>query len=84
MAKDRSNSSSDYTGPLRRLLLVVLTLALGAIFLLWRIDSPRVERFRAQITDRLVPNLDWASRLPGRLRQLNLPRLSLPLIRTWG
>jgi rod shape-determining protein MreC len=27
---------------------------------LWRIDSPRVERFRAQITDRLVPNLDWA------------------------
>ena len=59
MAKDRSNSS-DYTGPLRRLLLVVLMLVLGAIFLLWRIDSPRVERFRAQITDRLVPNLDWA------------------------
>ena len=59
MAKDRS-SSSDFTGPLRRLLLVVLVLALTGIFLLWRIDSPRVERFRAQVTDRFVPNLDWA------------------------
>jgi rod shape-determining protein MreC len=59
MAKDRS-SSSDFTGPLRRLLLAVLVLILGATFLIWRIDSPRVERFRAQITDRIVPNLDWA------------------------
>ncbi|MFT6676535.1 MAG: rod shape-determining protein MreC [Sulfitobacter sp.] len=59
MAKDRSQSS-DYTGPLRRLLLVVLVLVLAAVFLLWRIDSPRVERFRAQITDRLVPNMEWA------------------------
>ena len=45
---------------MRRLLLAVLVLALAGIFLVWRIDSPRVERFRAQITDRLVPNLDWA------------------------
>ncbi|MEW9921216.1 rod shape-determining protein MreC [Marimonas sp. MJW-29] len=59
MAQDRTNGS-DYTGPLKRLLLAVLILLLGATFLLWRIDSPRVERFRAQITDRLVPNLDWA------------------------
>ena len=59
MARDRSNSS-DYTGPLRRLLMAVLVIVLTAVFLLWRIDSPRVERFRAQVTDRLVPNLDWA------------------------
>ena len=59
MAKDRS-SSSDFTGPMRRLLLAVLVLALTGMFLLWRIDSPRVERFRAQVTDRFVPNLDWA------------------------
>ena len=59
MPKDRS-SSSDFTGPLRRLLLAVLVLALTGVFLLWRIDSPRVERFRAQVTDRFVPNLDWA------------------------
>lgn len=59
MANDR-NSSSDYARPLRRMLLAVLVLLLVGIFLLWRIDSPRVERFRAQITDRVVPNLDWA------------------------
>jgi rod shape-determining protein MreC len=59
MARDR-NQSNEYTGPLRRLLTAVLVIVLGAVFLLWRIDSPRVERFRAQVTDTLVPNLDWA------------------------
>lgn len=59
MAKDRSNSE-EYTGPLRRLLMGVLLLCLLGIFLVWRIDSPRVERFRAQVTDAVVPNLDWA------------------------
>ncbi len=59
MAKDRP-SSSEYTGPLRRLLLSVVVLCLLAIFLVWRIDSPRVERFRAQVTDTFVPSLDWA------------------------
>ena len=59
MANNLSNSQ-DYTGPLRRLLLVVVSLVLIAIFLVWRIDSPRVERFRAQVTDRIVPNFDWA------------------------
>ena len=59
MARDRSQSN-DYTGPLRRLLTAVLVLILAAVFILWRIDSPRVERFRAQVTDNLVPNFDWA------------------------
>ncbi|MHA6263466.1 rod shape-determining protein MreC [Arenibacterium sp. CAU 1754] len=59
MAKDRSQSD-DYTGPLRRLLIGVICLCLIAIFLVWRIDSPRVERFRAQVTDNVVPNMDWA------------------------
>ena len=59
MARDRSQSN-DYTGPLRRLLTAVLVLMLAGVFILWRIDSPRVERFRAQVTDTLVPNVDWA------------------------
>lgn len=59
MANDKLNSQ-DFTGPLRRLLLVVVSLVLIAIFLVWRIDSPRVERFRAQVTDRVVPNFGWA------------------------
>ena len=59
MARDRQQTDI-YTGPLRRLLLGVVLLFLVAIFLLWRIDSPRVERLRAEITDRIVPNFDWA------------------------
>ncbi|MFW8594367.1 rod shape-determining protein MreC [Cribrihabitans neustonicus] len=59
MAKDRSQRD-DYTAPLRRLLLAVLCLCLAAVFIIWRIDSPRVERFRAQVADRVVPNMEWA------------------------
>ena len=59
MAKDRSQRE-DYTAPLRRLLLGALLLCLLGIFLVWRIDSPRVERFRAQVTDKVVPSMEWA------------------------
>ena len=59
MANNRSNNQ-DYTRPLRRLILVAVYLVLFATFLVWRIDSPRVERFRAQVTDVIVPNFDWA------------------------
>ncbi len=59
MAQDRS-TADEFTGPLKRLLLAILVLVLTGIFLLWRIDSPRVERFRAQVVDAVVPNMDWA------------------------
>ena len=59
MAKDRSQRD-EYTTPLRRLLLGIVVLCLLAIFLVWRIDSPRVERFRAQVVDRVVPTMEWA------------------------
>ena len=59
MARDRGQGE-DYSGPLKRLLLGVLLLCLLGMFLIWRIDSPRVERFRAQVVDRVVPSFDWA------------------------
>lgn len=59
MASDR-NSSDDFATPLKRLLLAVLVIVLMGIFLVWRIDSPRMERIRAQVIDRVVPNMDWA------------------------
>ncbi|AAV93737.1 rod shape-determining protein MreC [Ruegeria pomeroyi DSS-3] len=59
LARDRSQRE-DYAGPLRRLLLGVLLLCLLGIFLVWRIDSPRVERFRAQVVDTVIPSMDWA------------------------
>ncbi len=57
MAKDKTN---DFTGPLRRLLIGALVLCLLGVFFVWRIDSPRVERFRAHVTDKFVPSLTWA------------------------
>ena len=59
MARNR-NSDVDYRGPVRRILLACLCLFLGLIFLIWRIDSPRVERFRNAFIDRVVPPMDWA------------------------
>lgn len=60
MAKSRSAGPEDYARPLRRLFVGLLVLLLLALFLLWRIDSPRVERFRAALVDRVVPSFDWA------------------------
>ncbi|NUB46682.1 rod shape-determining protein MreC [Fertoebacter nigrum] len=59
MPKDR-NGPEEFTRPLRRILVGGLVLLLLAVFLIWRIDSPRVERFRAALIDRLVPNMEWA------------------------
>ena len=58
MARDRNQF--DFAGPVRRILIAALCLMLAAIFLVWRIDSPRVERFRAAFIDRFVPTFDWA------------------------
>ncbi|MCB6178433.1 rod shape-determining protein MreC [Rhodobacter sp. Har01] len=59
MARTRTDSA-EYYRPLRRLLVGGLVAVLLGLFLLWRIDSPRVERFRAALVDAVVPNLEWA------------------------
>jgi len=58
VARERSDEI-EYGRPVRRILLAVLVVALLGLFLIWRIDSPRVERLRAEIVDRVVPALDW-------------------------
>lgn len=42
------------------MLVGLLVLALMLVFLVWRIDSPRVERFRAMAIDAVVPSFEWA------------------------
>lgn len=59
MARDRTQGE-DYVTPLKRLLVGLLVACLLGIFLLWRIDSPRVEQFRASLVDRFVPSFEWA------------------------
>jgi len=52
--------SYDYATPVRRVLVALLVLSLLAVFVFWRIDSPRAERMRAAFADRFVPSLEWA------------------------
>ena len=55
-----SDSDVNFGRSLRRVLLGILTVFLVGIFLLWRIDNPRAERFRMAIIDRVIPNMEWA------------------------
>jgi len=59
MARDRQQTE-DFVSPVRRLLVGVLVLFMLATFLIWRIDNPRVERFRMMVIDAVVPSFDWA------------------------
>lgn len=58
MARD-TQQPNEYAAPLRRLLIGVLIVVLLALVLVWRIDSPRVERLRMAIIDRIVPSAEW-------------------------
>lgn len=58
MARDKN--TEDFAGPIRKLLVGLLVLLLLAVFLVWRIDSPRVERLRTAAVDTVVPSFDWA------------------------
>lgn len=58
MARDRDPQA--YTRPVRRIFVAGLVLLLFGVFLLWRIDSPRVERFRMALIDRFAPSMEWA------------------------
>ena len=50
----------DFTTPVRRILIGLLALFLVALFLFWRIDSPRAEAMRSEFVDRFVPGFEWA------------------------
>jgi rod shape-determining protein MreC len=59
VAKTRTGPE-EFGRPIRRILVGLLVLFLLLIFLIWRVDSPRMERFRAALVDRVVPSFDWA------------------------
>ncbi len=59
LASERQ-TDTEYARPLRRIFVGLLAVVLIAVFLVWRIDSPRVERFRMAVIDTVVPSFDWA------------------------
>lgn len=58
MAQNRPQGE-DYLAPLRQLLAGLIVLFLIVIFIIWRVDSPRVERFRVMLIDRFLPSSEW-------------------------
>ena len=61
MSNDRQ-TQTDYFAPLRRLITALLLLGLFVLFVLWRIDGPRVEKFRVLVIDTFVPSFEWMLR----------------------
>ncbi|AEM40174.1 rod shape-determining protein MreC [Ketogulonicigenium vulgare] len=64
MAQDRKSSGGkasgdEYVRPVRRLVVGTLVMVMIALFLVWRIDSPRVERMRTAVIDTVVPRMQW-------------------------
>lgn len=58
MAQNRPQGE-DYLAPLKQLLAGLVVLLLIAIFIVWRIDSPRVERLRIMMVDQFLPSSEW-------------------------
>jgi len=68
LARNRDNE--DYLGPLRRVGVALLALILLLFFILWRADSPRMERVRSALVDRFVPSFDWVMAPVGKLTDM--------------
>jgi len=61
LSNDRQ-TQTDYFAPLRRLITALLLLGLFGLFVLWRIDGPRVEKFRVLVIDTFIPSFEWMLR----------------------
>lgn len=61
MARTGTNHKSMWRATRRVLIFVVCIICIGA-FVLWRIENPRVERFRMALVDRFVPSMTWVNR----------------------
>lgn len=44
---------------IRRIVFTMVAVFMIGLFLLWRIDNPRVENIRMAIVDKFVPSFDW-------------------------
>ena len=49
----------DTLAPIRFLATGIIVFLLVALFLIWRVDNPRVEKLRAEVIDSILPKFEW-------------------------
>ena len=49
----------DTLAPFRYLTTGIIVFLLVALFLIWRVDNPRVEKLRAEVIDYILPKFEW-------------------------
>ena len=49
----------DISAPFRYLATGIIVFMLIALFLVWRLDNPRVEKLRAEVIDAILPKFEW-------------------------
>ena len=49
----------DTLAPIRYLTTGIIVFLLVALFLIWRLDNPRVEKLRAEVIDYILPKFEW-------------------------
>ena len=49
----------DTSAPFRYLTTGIIVFLLVALFLIWRLDNPRVEKLRAEVIDYILPKFEW-------------------------
>ena len=56
----RSNpKEADSLAPFRYLATGIIVFLLIALFLIWRLDNPRIEKLRAEVIDAILPKFEW-------------------------
>jgi rod shape-determining protein MreC len=50
---------ADTLAPFRYLTTGIIVIFLIALFLVWRLDNPRVEKLRADVIDAILPKFEW-------------------------
>nr|WP_230374350.1 rod shape-determining protein MreC [Pontivivens ytuae] len=63
-------SGQDHAGlwrVTRQMLLGLIALVCLLLFILWRIDSPRVDRMRMALADAMMPTLEWTAQPLARV-----------------
>ena len=58
MARPNSKET-DNLAPFRYIATGIIVFFLFALFLIWRLDNPRIEKLRAEVIDYILPKFEW-------------------------